>query len=514
MHEFTTRFADDVTGVLHGWDRMLFRGTLRTIAYVEGLSKCLSFRRVLLKDFDDFAKRCTALLDDNARRIAQQAARPFRYLESPAVSKEDLALKIAKEDGITNGLICVLSCVEPCQSYEIRRDSQRKLKVLVSARRKCRHFYFYYLDEQFGLIHVRLQSWLPCDVQVCVNGRSYLQRQLDRVGIAYEKAENCFRRIADLPRAQELMDQMTSLNFSAWLAKRVAPIIRPLLRRGGPLHGMQSYYWTIRQSEYATDVMFGNATMLAGVYPGLCRHAIDALGSQEILRFLGRRHACEREVASDLQRRIEGVRVKHRLGNNSIKMYDKQGTVLRIETTINDPAMFRVLRKAQRQGASKLAWRQMRKAVADIARRARVGHDANTRYLTAIAAVRIPHTTAEVLDPVSVPLTRGDRNTRALRPIDPLDAALLAAVYQGEHMIRGFTNRQVREQLFPQPTQDPRERLRRCSAVSRKLRLLRNHRLIQKVGNSRLYRIAPKGHAVMTLSAALRSADYQQLRVA
>lgn len=511
MEEFITKHDDRVLGIVHGWDRVLFRGTFRSIAYVDGLGKCLSFRHILLKDFRTFAGHCTELLDENARRIADAAGRPYRYLESTAVSKEQVALQIAEQDGVTSGLICVLSCVEPCQSFDLRRDPNLKKLILIPARRKCRFFYFYYMDDRFGLLHVRLQSWLPFDVQVCVNGRSYLQKQLDRLGIGYEKADNCFRRIDDLPKAQDLMDQMTAMNFSSLLNKLVARLIRPLTRRGGPLYQMPGYYWTIRQSEYATDVMFKDAASLAEIYPSLCRHAIDALGSQDILRFLGRQQARDREVASDLQRRIEGVRVKHRLGSNGIKMYDKQGTVLRIETTINDPAMFRVLRKAQGQRASKLAWRQMRKAVADITRRARISRDANDRYLTAMAAACVPEVSSKVLDPVSTRVTRDGRPARGMRPIDPADAALLSAVHKGEHLLRGFTNGQVSEGLFPTPPKDAGERLRRCGQVSRKLRLLRSHGLIHKIGKSRLYRITSKGHTVMTLSMALRSADAEKL---
>jgi len=93
----------------------------------------------------------------------------------------------------------------------------------------------------------------------------------------------------------------------------------------------------------------GAAAALAAVYPTLCRHAIEHLHSPDVLRCLGRQHAGKQQVTSDLKRRVEGLRVKHHVGANSIKMYDKQQRVLRIETTLNDPSKFRVWRRAEHE---------------------------------------------------------------------------------------------------------------------------------------------------------------------
>ena len=533
MEEFIRKHRERVVGVLEGWDRLLFRGTFRSIAYAEGLGKCLNVRGVLLKDFAAFSRRCTELLDRNARALAERAGRPYRYLASAAESKERVAAGIAAEDGVTGGLVCVLSCVEPCHSFELRRDRTGRRLELVCVPRKCRFFYFYYVDERFGMMHVRLQSWLPFDVQVCVNGRSYLQRQLDRAAIGYEKADNCFRRVDDPVRAQSLLDGMTGLNWPGVLGRLTAPLVRPLVRKGAPLAGLSGYYWTVRQSEWATDVMFRDAAALAAAYPALCRHAVQALGSQDVLRFLGHRRAGEREVGTDLRRRPEGVRVRHHAGANAVKMYDKQGSVLRIETTINDPARFRVLRrvvprrvtaqgrrakvKAKVKAKAKspqLAWYPMRKSVADIARRAEVSRGANHRYLEALSAVDLSTPAHCVLDPVSRGVARGGRHSRGLHPASPEDARLLSAVLDGGHLINGLTNRDLQARLYDREPRDGWERKRRCGWVSRRLRLLRDHGLLHKVGRQRLYRITPAGHRLITVALAVRGCAVEQLRAA
>ena len=515
MEQFIERHRDGIAGVLEGFDRVLFRGTLGSISYVQGFDRFMGASGLLLKDFKSFAERCTAKLAAHAEAVAGRAGRPHRYLPSAATDKEALARSIAERDGIDSGLICVLSCVEPCMSFNVRGSRRTRKLELVKQQRKCRFFYFYYQHEEFGLMHVRLQSWLPFDVQVCLNGRSYLQRQLDRAGIGYRKADNCFTSIDDVPRAQRILDRLTTRDWCATLGRIVGPL-NPLLKRGGPLASVFGYYWTFRASEVATDVMFTDAAALGRVYPNLCRHAIEQLSSGDVLRFLGKKPVgrFNQQVTSDLKRRVEGVRVKHYVGANSIKMYDKQGCVLRIETTIHDPHQFQVWRRAQGDGRSKFAWRKMRKGVADTARRVTVSRDANHRYLAALAVVQDATPAHRVFDPVSQAVKKNGCRYRGLRPVCPDDAALFQAVMRGEHLLHGFTNRDVQTAWFDRPPRDGAERTRRSSAVGYRLRLLRRHGLIRKVNRRRLYRITDKGHRVMTLALAMRASNGAGLQAA
>jgi hypothetical protein len=505
MEQFIARHKDVVIGALEGLDRVLFRGSLTMVSHVGGLHCYLNARGVFLKGFRSWSESCTDRLIAHAQKVAQAAGRPQQYVASPSASKEDIALEIARRDGIGEGLVCVLSCVEPCQSFYLSKNRQKKKLELVAAKRRCKYLYFYYLDPEMGLLHVRLQSWVPFSVQVCLNGRSYLQRQLDKAGIRYTKRDNCFTAIADLPKAQEMMEALDYRDWSKTLNKLVAPL-QPLLAKGGALDDL-FYYWSVRESEYATDVMFRDAAGLEGVYPSLCRHAMERLDSPDILRFMGRTPTCRQEVSSDLKRRVRGVRVKHRAGVNSIKMYDKQGSVLRIETTINDPGMFRVFRRAQGNQRSPLLWRPMRRGVVEMVARAKAGRDANHRYLQALAVVHQPTPSHRVLDPIGVGFRKDGQSYRGLRPTNQDDADLFAAVLRGEHLINGFTNADLRNAIFGSPPRDKALARRRSSRIGRQLRLLRRHGLIQKVGARRLYRITPKGHQAMSLALALREVD-------
>jgi hypothetical protein len=323
---------------------------------------------------------------------------------------------------------------------------------------------------------------------------------MDRAGLSYVKRDNCFTEVSDLKQAQKLMDGLTARNWRKFLealAIKINPWIHP--RTG---LNLKSYYWSVRQMEYATDVMFRSAASLAELYPLLWRHALTQFGSYEVLRFLqrGTNKRFAGEVISDLQRRLEGIRVKHRVEENSIKMYDKQGSVLRIETTINNPHRFKVRRLCRSQGQPVMKWLRMRKGVADIRRRAQLSLAANARYLEALAVVGLSTPSFRLLDGVSQPVT-AQRRYRALRPISPEDARLFELILHGEHALQGFRNRDLRK-AFTQGSSKANS-----ARISRWLALLRAHKLIYKVFKTNYYRITLKGQQVMATAIKFRQPE-------
>ena len=507
MEGFIQRHGANVIGVLSGFDRLLFRGTLRSIAYGQGLEKFLGAVGVRYKDFGEFAEGLSERLKGRARQIAEAAGRPYVFVPSGEQSKEDIAKGIARQDGITEGLVCVLRCLERCQSFSIRRDERGHFRFM-SEERKCLHLYFYCMDREFGLMHVRLTTWLPFGIQVCLNGREYLARRMAEAGIGFEQRDNCFARIDDLPRAQAMMDELIHRpgeRFLGALAKRVNPLPGAL-----DLHG---YYWSLGESEVATDVMFKDAAALAKVYPALVDHAIKQFSCREVLRFLGQRTNARfsGEASSSLLERSEGVRIKHRIQENSIKMYDKQGSVLRVETTINNVRRFKVRRRTERKGETRMRWVPMRKGLADLVRRVEVSRAANERYLEALAGVDVPAPVAGVLDTVSRPVTSNHRPYRALRPISREDAALFKAVLSGEFLLQGFTNQALRDRLGLNQPPDTLTARQWSGKITRWLRLLRAHGLIRKVSGTRYYRVTPRGHSVITAALKVRAADVAKL---
>jgi hypothetical protein len=175
------------------------------LAYVKGLMGWLCHRKVLLKGFKPFSMRLTAAVKDSVSAVVEQAGRSVEYLPSSETSKEDLVRQVLRREGIDRGLVCAFSCVEPCQSYDIHRNRETKHIDLVPRLRKCLHFYLYFIDPKLGLCHVRIQSWLPFTVHVCVNGREWLCRELQKAGIQFVRSDNCLIRVANPAAAQKIL---------------------------------------------------------------------------------------------------------------------------------------------------------------------------------------------------------------------------------------------------------------------------------------------------------------------
>ena len=520
MNTFVRRFAALVTGVLSGLDRLVFRGHLRQLSYTHGMNCYLSANRILLKDFGQHAEQVTAQLLDASLAQARQSGREIRYLNSSQLCKEDIARDIAQRDGIDTGLICVLTCVEPCLSFEVHRNRARKRLELQARRRKCRYLYHYYHHPLFGFMHARLQTWFPFPIQVCLNGREWLARQMDQAGLAYQRRGNCFPWLADLERARALFDQQLTVAWPQLLAglRRDLHPAHPDLLGRLPL----DYYWSVHQSEWASDLMFRCRDDLETVYPRLVRHALTTYDSAAVMRFLGRRLTAsgqvhgqfDGEVMSDGRRRVEGVRVKHQVNGNSVKMYDK-GSVLRIETTLNEVRDFKVYRTKENEPDGELDWRVLRKGVADLHRRAEVSQACNERYGEALATVSAATPLREWAEPlcqrVAEPGKPAGRQLRALNPLGAADAALLEAVGRPEFLVNGLRNRDLVGILYGQPTEDAAEQRRRSSRVTRHLRLLRAHGVLQKVAKTHRYLVSPKGRQVITALLAARAANTDTL---
>jgi hypothetical protein len=362
-------------------------------------------------------------------------------------------------------------------------------------------------------MHVRLQSWLPFNLFMCVNGREWLGREMDQAGIRYVRRENCFAWISDIPQAQGLLDQQVRFNWQeplGELAQAVHPAFESI--RGDTRMG---YYWSLEESEWASDIMFKDQDQLTGLYGRLLRHGIESLGSRDVLRFLGHKvrgdggpHGnFQGEVISDLRERAEGIRIKHRVGNNSVKMYNKQGTVLRVETTLNN---MREL-KSPRMKEGRVVWQRMRKGVADIQRRAEVSQAVNDRYLEAMAAVDNPLPLKAITEGLSRPAVRDGRRARGLNLLEAGDARLLEVVGDGRFLVHGFRNKDLQGMLFDAAANSPEEKRRRSGQVTRKLWLLRAHGLIRKVSGTHRYLVTEKGRQVITALQAAREADITKL---
>lgn len=517
MRTFIQRFGPAILGILHGFDRIRFRGTRRFLANVAGMMNFLWHRQVLLKDFKMYAANITSEVRHAAEEQAIQQGRPIEYLHNSSMDKEAWARAVAKRDGIEQGLIGVLKAVECCWSYEVGPNRAKKKLELRGKPSKCLHYYHYFMDPQVGLTYVRLQTWFPFTVYVGMNGREWLARQMDLIELGYQRRDNCFTWIEDWARAQQLLNEQLR---TAWpdLLNRLLGQANPALGIIDPAQALP-YYWSLEEGEWASDLAFATPATLAELAPRLFRHAWLNFDSGDVMRFLGHKAVTAAgphgrfvgEVVSDQKRRVEGTRIKHRINGNWIKMYDKQGSVLRVETVINQTRDMKVFRAKEEDEDGPKSWQRLRKGVADIHRRAEISQAANERYVEGLASVDDSRSLAELAEGVCRPVVRDGRRSRALNPLAEEDGRLLAAVNRGEFAINGFRNADLRGLLYAKAARDETEERRCSAAITRKLRLLRAHGLICKIPKTHRYQLSSHGRDVINALLLARQASSAKL---
>jgi hypothetical protein len=504
MKEFISQHAGIVTSVLSGFDRLVFRGHLLPLMRAGGMFFFLEAAGVRLLDFKKYVTATSQRLKEASLAEAIRGNRPIRYLESSRESKEDLARKVLTAYPRKRpGLICAFKTVEPCMTFEYHRSRDPKERGLRLRPGKCLHIYKYYQHPTFGFMNARIQTWFPFNIQICLNGREWLARKLLRRRLRFERADNCFTSLASPAIAQSLMDEQLQCDWPGELGT-IARTLNPIHEEVFAASPMD-YYWSVYQSEWATDLLFQSPEALAACYPSLVRFGIDNLKSPDVMRFLGRKlHGnFQGESTTSFKSRIEGVRVKHWVNGNSVKMYDKAGCILRIETTMGNTADFKVLRPRHDEPDGKLEWQPLRKGVADIHRMAEVSNRSNERYLDALSVVEDSTPCSHIFDAVARPVVCNGRRFRAMRIGDSEDIALIEVISRGEFVTAGFRNRDLQRHLFPGVVKSPTKKRRQISAkISRLLRLLRAHGIIKKIGKTYRYQLTKRGRQ---LSAALQS---------
>jgi hypothetical protein len=519
VQQFIAKHQDQIVGVLPGFDRLVMRGTLRSIAYGQGMSQYLWASQVLLKDFGAHVEQVSERLKAASLAEVVAAGRPVRYLASSAVSKEKIARRIAAEDGITSGPVCVLTCVEPCRSFQIYLQprhpapeaptARSHMPVPVSLRRSSGLWFSERPDTNLvPLLNSDLSEWarVVCPPDGC--GRSGLPARRQLLSLD--------RRLADGATA----DGPATESRVAIDAGRHRSDLEPDPRRD--LRGSSNALLVDLSKRVGDRHQLPHTRTVAAAVPApaaarhhhLRQHRRHALPGSAHASHRTATEAIHRRVVSDLRQRQEGVRIKHRLNDNSVKLYDKAFTelvcLMRAEATFNSVKDFRVYRPKEGDPEGELAWRPLRRGIADLHRRAEVSRKATERYLDALASVDEDTTLDEVLHRLGQPTYWHGRRVRALQPFAPDDRQLIQAISRGEFTINGVRNRDLQRLSFAQPATTPAEARRRSTWVSRKLRLLRAHGLIYKVTGTHRYHLTKAGRIATTaILTALRSSVRQ-----
>jgi len=494
VSRFVQKFTSLIVCVFSCFDRVLFKGHLslsRAKEVEKFIDYVLNMRRV-----DFFKQRAPAFaqrLVDSAKKYAAQGGRPYQY-RGGKFDKDQGARQILGKQPVSHGLICVFCTKERCPTFRLQYGKDRPQVVPDNIPQRV--LYFYFLDADLGLIHVRLQTWLPYTLQICVNGHDYVARQMAKRQLGFVQQDNAFIQLKQPAQAQKLADKFAKLKWPKRL-QRYALQVNPLLH--DVLKGL-SYYWVTDQAEYATDLLFTSAKALAGLFAKLLQYAVVNFSAQDILGFLGRQlHSrFEGEVLTDYKTEREpGGRIKHHMKKNWLKMYDKFGLILRIETVINQPGEFKIYRECQhRDGTSSWGYYPMPKGVGNLHHYQHHASACNQRYLQALTVVDDPTPAYQELAKLTEPTKVEQRSYAGFNPARREDLRLFAAVLDGDHIAQGFRNKDIRKVFFT-PTQDPAATNQQSAAVSRLLKRLHLRGYVAKIPRTRRWKATDHGRRIL-----------------
>ena len=500
------QYSDKIKGSFSFFDRMIINGYINPLMNEHSRAGALYQLGILYKNYKDYFSAVTDSIKKRIEDGAAELGRPIIYLENSKSKKEDIAKAQMNPEHPIEGLICVLKTLEACKTAKVYGSNEGKLVVKTSST-KCLHYYLYYQDKDFGFMFVKIQTWFPFNVQVYINGRELMKSVFQNNGISYQCYDNSFTDISDLAKAQELADKFDSAKLCRQLdafAKSINPFLDTVYQTFG-----QGYRWCVNQCEFATDVMFKERSFLEDIYPSLVGHAFYDFTCTDVFTFMGRKPnpRFQGEAVSDYKDRPVGCRVKFKLKSNSIKMYDKS-SVLRIETTINDPREFKVYGTVCHQdGTESMRWKSMGKSISNLYRYAEVAKSCNLRFLDAMVDIVPVKSTLDEIGKVCSNKKIGGKTVTGFNVWSPEMSLIMETICDGRYFINGFRNKDVRQTIFPKIT----DAKKLASKTSRLLKKLRQHGLIKKAPRSRRYTVTSKGRRVMGTLIELRHREYPPL---
>jgi hypothetical protein len=488
MADLVARYSELVDGVITCWDRVVIAGTIEELSHKNGLYSY--FRRHELpiehleRHFDDLNKQIRA----RAELLASEAGLEIDYIRRQDFRKDERIKEILAVRGTQPGLVHVFAVIEGCKAYGVRRRRSDGGEFVYTKAGKCLHYYYYFIDPVFGLCYFRIPTYAPFRVQFYFNGHNWLASKLREAGVAFTLADNAFVSIDNLAQAQALATSLSPEALHGYL-DRLANRCIPFLNRF-----RSPYRWSVWQIELATDLIFRSSEDLHPIYDHLVRTAAGSVKVDQVADFLGRKRdkRFPDEVSTHFSTRVQGTCITHSMGKARIKVYDKLGRVLRIETTASDVTFFSHRRAVEhRDGSREVKTARVKKTIYSLPVLFELMQAANERYIAFISALDDPSDGARKLPRLAEPVKKKGRSWRGFNLCAALDHRLLLVLARGEWTLQGMRNRHLRERLGLTARQ-----------ISRIIKRLRMHRLLKQRPHTYSYYLTELGQLVV--AAALR----------
>lgn len=487
-----------INGIFSTFDRMIINGYILPLQNPRLFQFYLIQNNIKFIDFKEFAEKQTTSLCNHIDNYIQENNVTLQYLKSGKEDKQALAKTALVESNNKVGLIAAFSAVELCRTSTIVANHETKKLEPTIKNTKCKHYYLYFNDEEFGLMFFRIQTWFPYNVQIYINGREYCSKLFGKNNIKYEMFNNSFSYIEDFDKAQSLADNILNQKLSNsfdGLANKINNILPNIKEKLN-----HSYYWCIDQCEFATDINFKSREDLSLFYKKLVETSYFTFSSQDIYSFFGRKVEYiskfkNGEITSDLRNRYQGYRIKFKINNNQIKMYDKENN-LRIEVTINNPKDFKVMKEKEvivehQKIETQKVWLPMGKSVSNLYRYVEISKSIIKRYIEALPEINTDTVPLKEIEKVSNRLEQNNRVYSGFNILNEETLNIFYVISNAKFLINGFTNKTIREEIFNDNSQ------KTINKTTRLLSKLRAHGIIKKVAKKNKYYLTTDGRKIL-----------------
>lgn len=489
------QYNNKINGFLQSFDRIIINGYILALQNPRQFLFYLISNDIKLVDFKSFAESQTVSLCAHIEQYIKDSDAPLTYLSSPKENKDILARNVFQQNPDKTGLIAAFSTVEPCRTMTVISNHNSKKLETASRSTKCKHYYLYFNDIEFGWMFIKIQTWFPYNVQIYMNGREYLSRLYLKNNLSFQMYHNSFSYLEDFNRAQSIADGILNEKISSSLDGMIDKINNLLPNIKETMN--HSYYWCIDQCEFAADINFKNKDTLTQIYKKLVETSYFSFNCQDVYSFFGRKiehiNKFKGELTSDLRNRQQGYRIKFKMSKNQIKMYDK-GNNLRIEVTINNPKDFKVLKSIEHKGETVKRWVPMGKSIANLYRYAEISKSIIKRFIDALPIINDEQLSLNELKNISIRKEVKGRYYSAFNLLNEDTLQLFNAVAKGEYLIKGFSNKDIRKEIFKEDSEDKKT----INKMTRLLSKLKAHKIIKKVSHKNRYYLTAQGRKIIT----------------
>ena len=401
--------------------------------------------------------------------------------------KDDVVAEYRARRPMDDGVIVIGVAQEKMRAFKAQKRCGPGKAVSFDFSRQSvavNHYYFYVQDPDWGPAFLKLGTYLPYPIKLCLNGHEWVKQQLRRAGVAFDSLDNGFLACADPIRLQTICDRLGPADVQAFFDRWAARLPSPLTARdraAGYTHRL-----ALQQVEVSLTQVFARPVQGRHFFEAVIRENLDLGRPDRVgLLFPLRLTKATPPPAWGYRTRVitDGVEPSLHIEYKSshVKQYFKEQCALRTETTINNPKDFYVA-----------------KAVSNVSHLRDLGDQVNRKLLE---VERVSHhcvLTQDALDRLQQPTVEAGQRASALRFADPRVMALCQAITSFVHLPRGFHNRDLRrpiEALLGRPYS--------AAKMTYDLRRLRLKGLIHRIPKTHRYTATSYGLKVAFFYAKL-----------